>query len=58
MNWLKIWSEEQSRRRERIEKVLRRSVRSCSQTIPEKVRNSRPIKMDLRVGDDCHDGPE
>ena len=25
--------------------VLRRSVRSCSHTIPEKVRNSRPINM-------------
>ena len=27
---------------------LRRSVRSCSHTIPEKVRNSRPINMGLK----------
>ena len=29
-------------------KHLRRSVRSCSQTIPEKVRNSRPINMGFK----------
>ena len=27
---------------------IRRSVRSCSQTIPEKVRNSRPINMGFK----------
>ena len=27
---------------------LRRSVRSCSHTIPEKVRNSRPINMGFK----------
>ena len=29
-------------------KYIRRSVRSCSQTIPEKVRNSRPINMGFK----------
>ena len=37
---------------------LRRSVRSCSQTIPKKVRNSRPINMGFKGWDDCYDGPE